>query len=196
METLINRTDEELVSMYADNNNEAFDVLLKRHKNRVFSYILTAVKDRDEANDLFQETFIKAITTIKQGKYTEKGKFNSWIIRIAHNLIIDSYRKEKNENTISHEEYGTDLLNDIKLYDDSLEDYWAKENAMNEVEGLIQLLPDSQQSIIQKRFFKDLSFKEIAEEENISINTALGRMRYALINLKKLAVERRVNVEI
>ncbi len=196
MDILNNMTDEELVQSYANNNNEAFDVLLMRHKNKVFSYIFTAVKDRDEANDLFQDTFIKAIMTIKQGKYTEKGKFAPWILRIAHNLIIDTYRKDKNENTISNEEYGTDLLNDIKLYDDSLEEYWAKENALNSVVGLIDELPENQQSIIRKRFFKDLSFKEIADEENISINTALGRMRYALINLKRIATEKKVSIEI
>ena len=133
MESLNYMTDDELVQLYADNNNDAFDVLLMRYKNKVFSYIYTATKDKDEANDLFQETFIKAIMTIRQGKYSEKGKFASWLLRIAHNLIIDTYRKGKNENTISNEEYGTDLLNDIKLYDDSLEEYWAKELKKGEV---------------------------------------------------------------
>lgn len=195
MESLNYMTDDELVQLYADNNNDAFDVLLMRYKNKVFSYIYTATKDKDEANDLFQETFIKAIMTIRQGKYSEKGKFASWLLRIAHNLIIDTYRKGKNENTISNEEYGTDLLNDIKLYDDSLEEYWAKENALNGVVELIDQLPENQQTIVRKRFFKDLSFKEIAEEEGISINTALGRMRYALINLKKLATENKIFME-
>ncbi|MBO4530086.1 MAG: RNA polymerase sigma factor [Paludibacteraceae bacterium] len=196
MESLNYMTDDELVQLYADNNNDAFDVLLMRYKNKVFSYIYTATKDKDEANDLFQETFIKAIMTIRQGKYSEKGKFASWLLRIAHNLIIDTYRKGKNENTISNEEYGTDLLNDIKLYDDSLEEYWAKENALNGVVELIDQLPENQQTIVRKRFFKDLSFKEIAEEEGISINTALGRMRYALINLKKLATENKIFMEV
>ena len=195
MESLKNMTDDELVQLYANNNNDAFDVLLMRYKNKVFSYIYTATKDKDEANDLFQETFIKAVMTIRQGKYSEKGKFVSWLLRIAHNLIIDTYRKDKNENTISNEEYGTDLLNDIKLYDDSLEEYWAKENALNGVVELINQLPENQQTIVRKRFFKDLSFKEIAEEEGISINTALGRMRYALINLKKLATENKIFME-
>ncbi len=194
MEILSMMTDEELVKMYAENNNDAFDVLLDRHKNKVFSYIFSVVKNRDEANDLFQDTFIKAIATIKQHKYTEKGKFGPWILRIAHNLIIDTFRKEKNENTISNEEYGTDLLNDLSLYDDGMEEYMARENAMNEIVELINLLPENQQSIIRKRFFKDLSFKEIADEENISINTALGRMRYALINLKKIVSERKVEI--
>jgi len=196
MESLKNMTDDELVQLYANNNNDAFDVLLMRYKNKVFSYIYTATKDKDEANDLFQETFIKAVMTIRQGKYSEKGKFVSWLLRIAHNLIIDTYRKDKNENTISNEEYGTDLLNDIKLYDDSLEEYWAKENALNGVVELIDQLPENQQTIVRKRFFKDLSFKEIAEEEGISINTALGRMRYALINLKKLATENKIFMEV
>ncbi|MCQ2209851.1 MAG: sigma-70 family RNA polymerase sigma factor [Paludibacteraceae bacterium] len=196
MESLNYMTDDELVQLYAEGSNEAFDILLMRHKNKVFSYIFTAIKDRDEANDLFQETLIKAIMTIRQGKYTEKGRFTQWLLRIAHNLIIDSYRKDKNENTISNEEYGTDLLNDIKLYDDGLEEYWAKENALNEIVVLIDQLPENQQIIVRKRFFKDQSFKEIADEEGISINTALGRMRYALINLKKLATENNIYMEV
>ena len=115
MEFLKSLTDEELVQLYAEGNNEAFDILLLRHKKRVYTYIYTTVKDIDIANDLFQETFIKAITTIKRGRYTEKGKFSSWILRISHNLTIDYFRKEKNENTISNEEYGLDLQQDLLL---------------------------------------------------------------------------------
>lgn len=187
-------TDEELVQLYASNDDYAFDELMRRNQKKVFNYILNIVKDADVANDIFQDTFVKVILTIKQGKYTEKGKFNSWVLRIAHNLIIDTYRKAKNENTVSNEENGVDLLNDVKLCDDGLELYWAKENAINDIVELIADLPESQQNIVKLRFFKDMSFKEIAEQENISINTALGRMRYALINLKKMVVERKVEV--
>ncbi len=189
---IINKTDEELVKMYADGSNDAFDELLRRYKNKVFSYIFAATKDVDQANDIFQDTFVKAVVTIKQRKYTEQGKFASWILRIAHNLIIDSFRKVQNENTISNEEYGTDLLNDCRLCDNGTEEYWAKENTLNELQELVYKLPENQQTIIQLRFFRGMSFKEIAEAENISINTALGRMRYAIINLKKLASQYQV----
>ena len=192
---LQNRTDEELVRMYAMNNNAAFDELLKRYKSKVFSYIYASTKDTDVANDIFQDTFVKAITTIKQGGYTEKGKFGPWILRIAHNLVIDSFRKAKNDNTVSNDDYEIDLLNDIKLCDDGLEEYWQKENMINNVIDLIDQLPENQQTIVKMRFFKEMSFKDIAASENISINTALGRIRYALINLKKLAAENKVGVD-
>ncbi len=192
---LQNRTDEELVRMYAMNDNAAFDELLKRYKSKVFSYIYASTKDTDVANDIFQDTFVKAITTIKQGGYTEKGKFGPWILRIAHNLVIDSFRKAKNDNTVSNDDYEIDLLNDIKLCDDGLEEYWQKENMINNVIDLIDQLPENQQTIVKMRFFKEMSFKDIAASENISINTALGRIRYALINLKKLAAENKVGVD-
>lgn len=192
---LQNRTDEELVQLYAMNDNSAFDELLRRYKSKVFSYIYASTKDSDIANDIFQDTFVKAITTIKQGGYTEKGKFGPWILRIAHNLVIDSFRKIKNDNTVSNDDYEVDLLNDIKLCDDGLEEYWQKENIINDVIDLIDQLPENQQTIVKMRFFKEMSFKDIAAAENISINTALGRIRYALINLKKLAAENKVGVD-
>lgn len=192
---LQNRTDEELVRLYAMNDNAAFDELLKRYKSKVFSYIYASTKDTDVANDIFQDTFVKAITTIKQGGYTEKGKFGPWILRIAHNLVIDSFRKTKSDNTLSNDDYEVDLLNDIKLCDDGLEEYWQKENMINDVIDLIDQLPENQQTIVRMRFFKEMSFKDIAVAENISINTALGRIRYALINLKKLAAENKVGVD-
>lgn len=192
---LQNRTDEELVRLYAMNDNAVFDELLKRYKSKVFSYIYASTKDTDVANDIFQDTFVKAITTIKQGGYTEKGKFGPWILRIAHNLVIDSFRKTKSDNTVSNDDYEVDLLNDIKLCDDGLEEYWQKENMINDVIDLIDQLPENQQTIVRMRFFKEMSFKDIAVAENISINTALGRIRYALINLKKLAAENKVGVD-
>lgn len=192
---LQNRTDEELVQLYAMNDNSAFDELLRRYKSKVFSYIYASTKDSDIANDIFQDTFVKAITTIKQGGYTEKGKFGPWILRIAHNLVIDSFRKIKNDNTVSNDDYEVDLLNDIKLCDDGLEEYWQKENMINDVIDLLDQLPENQQTIVKMRFFKEMSFKDIAAAENISINTALGRIRYALINLKKLAAENKVGVD-
>lgn len=195
MEFLKSLTDEELVQLYAEGNNEAFDVLLLRHKKRVYTYIYTTVKDVDIANDLFQETFIKAITTIKRGRYTEKGKFSSWILRISHNLTIDYFRKEKNENTISNEEYGLDLLNNIKLYDTDMQEHSDKEETLTNLVGLIELLPDCQKEVLKMRIFEDISFKDIADKTQVSINTALGRMRYAVMNMKRLAKEHNIYVE-
>ena len=195
MEFLKSLTDGELVQLYAEGNNEAFDVLLLRHKKRVYTYIYTTVKDVDIANDLFQETFIKAITTIKRGRYTEKGKFSSWILRISHNLTIDYFRKEKNENTISNEEYGLDLLNNIKLYDTDMQEHSDKEETLTNLVGLIELLPDCQKEVLKMRIFEDISFKDIADKTQVSINTALGRMRYAVMNMKRLAKEHNIYVE-
>ena len=195
MEFLKSLTDEELVQLYAEGNNEAFDILLLRHKKRVYTYIYTTVKDIDIANDLFQETFIKAITTINRGRYTEKGKFSSWILRISHNLTIDYFRKEKNENTISNEEYGLDLLNNIKLYDTDMQEHSDKEETLTNLVGLIELLPDCQKEVLKMRIFEDISFKDIADKTQVSINTALGRMRYAVMNMKRLAKEHNIYVE-
>jgi len=195
MEFLKSLTDEELVQLYAEGNNEAFDVLLLRHKKRVYTYIYTTVKDVDIANGLFQETFIKAITTIKRGRYTEKGKFSSWILRISHNLTIDYFRKEKNENTISNEEYGLDLLNNIKLYDTDMQEQSDKEETLTNLVELIELLPDCQKEVLKMRIFEDISFKDIADKTQVSINTALGRMRYAVMNMKRLAKEHNIYLE-
>ena len=161
----------------------------------MYTYIYTTVKDVDIANDLFQETFIKAITTIKRGRYTEKGKFSSWILRISHNLTIDYFRKEKNENTISNEEYGLDLLNNIKLYDTDMQEHSDKEETLTNLVGLIELLPDCQKEVLKMRIFEDISFKDIADKTQVSINTALGRMRYAVMNMKRLAKEHNIYVE-
>jgi RNA polymerase sigma-70 factor (ECF subfamily) len=192
MEVLAKLTDEELVELYVNDRNDAFDVLLLRYKSKVFSYIYHSVKDRDIANDLFQETFIKAIGTIKQGRYTEKGKFIAWITRIAHNLIIDYFRRERNENTVSNEESGIDLFNNSKLYDESIEDSMVREQIFTDVTKLMEHLPENQKEVLKMRYFEDLSFKEIADNTGVSINTALGRMRYAILNMRKLAEENRI----
>ncbi len=192
MEMLEKLTDEELVELYVNDTNEAFDILLLRHKSKVFSYIYHSVKDRDLANDLFQETFIKAITTIRQGRYTEKGKFIAWISRIAHNLIIDYFRRERNENTISNEESSVDLFNNMKLCDECIEDYMVREQVFVDVAKLMEHLPENQREVLKMRYFEDLSFKEIADNTGVSINTALGRMRYAILNMRKLAEENKI----
>lgn len=190
MTELKKMTDEQLVVAYAQGNNVAFDILLNRHKTNVYSYIYFIVHSRELAEDIFQETFVKAIMTIKQGRYTESGKFRAWINRIAHNLIIDNYRQEKNEQTISNDECEVDLFNNAKLSDGNVEDDIIKEQILADVKKLINYLPDNQREVLVLRYYQDLSFKEIADITGVSINTALGRMRYAILNMRKLAEEK------
>jgi RNA polymerase sigma-70 factor (ECF subfamily) len=183
-------TDEELVVAYAQGNNNAFDILLNRHKSNIYSYIYFIVRNREMTEDIFQETFVKAIMTIKQGRYTENGKFRAWINRIAHNLIIDNYRQEKNEQTISNDECEVDLLNNYKLADGTIEDEMVKAQILSDVKKLIDYLPDNQKEVLMLRYYQDLSFKEIADITGVSINTALGRMRYAILNMRRMAEEK------
>jgi RNA polymerase sigma-70 factor (ECF subfamily) len=183
-------TDEELVAAYAQGNNTAFDILLNRHKSIVYSYIYFIVRNREVTEDIFQDTFVKAIMTIKQGRYTENGKFRAWINRIAHNLIIDNYRQEKNEQTISNDECEIDLFNNSKLSDGTIEDEIVKEQILTDVRKLINYLPDNQKEVLMLRYYQDLSFKEIADITGVSINTALGRMRYAILNMRRMAEEK------
>ena len=185
-------TDEELVNAYANGNNAAFDILLNRHKSNIYSYIYYIVRNREMAEDIFQETFVKAITTIKQNRYTENGKFRAWINRIAHNLIIDNYRQEKNEQTISNDECEVDLLNNSKLSDGTIEDEMVKEQIFSDIKKLINYLPDNQKEVLLLRYYQDLSFKEIADITGVSINTALGRMRYAILNIRRMAEEKKM----
>ena len=190
MTTLKTMTDEMLVECYAQGNNAAFDVLLNRHKDSIYSYIYFIVRNTELAEDIFQETFIKAITTIKQGRYTENGKFRAWISRIAHNLIIDNYRQEKNEQLISNDEFEIDLFNNQKFSDGTIEDELVKTQILADVKKLIDYLPDNQKEVLILRYYQDLSFKEIADITGVSINTALGRMRYAILNMRKMAEEK------
>jgi len=195
MKNLSHCTDEELVKLYEKGNNKAFEILLMRYKSKVYSYIFLVVRSRELTEDIFQETFIKAISTIQQGRYTESGKFLGWINRIAHNLIIDHFRREKNENTQSADGVEYDLFNTTKLSEKSVEDIISNEQVLADVVRLIDFLPESQQTVIRMRFFEDLSFKEIAEKTDVSINTALGRMRYALLNMRRIATEKDLSLE-
>jgi len=194
MNNLKMMTDEELVALYAIGNNPAFDVLLNRHKSSVHSYIYYIVRDRDLTEDIFQETFVKAIVTIKQGRYTENGKFKAWIMRIAHNLIIDNFRQERNENTISNDEVDVDLFNDIRLCEGTVEDNMVQNQVFADVRKLIRHLPENQREVLEMRYYQDMSFKEIAEVTGVSINTALGRMRYAILNMRRMAEENRIEL--
>ena len=186
------KTDEELVRAYADGDNEAFDILLKRHQERIFNYILRIIKNEDVANDIFQETFVKAILTIKQGRYTENGKFPAWISRIAHNLIIDYYRQEKSENIQSSDLEDVDIFNRKELCEDTIEDVIISHQIREDVKYLIRERPALQREVLTLRYYQNLSFKEIAEMTGVSINTALGRMRYAILNLRRIAQEREI----
>lgn len=190
MDNLKKMTDEALVALYAAGNNQAFDILLDRYKEKIFSYIYFIVRNDELAEDLFQETFMKAIVTIQQGRYTENGKFPAWLTRIAHNLVIDFFRQERNENTISNDETEADLFNDIKLSDETVEMRLVNDQILSDVRRLVDLLPDNQREVVFMRYYQDLSFKEIAEITGVSINTSLGRMRYALINLRRIAEEK------
>ena len=185
-------TDEQLVVLYSDGNDSAFDALLERHKQSIYAYILYTVRDADLADDIFQDTFIKAITTIRQGKYTETGKFKAWIMRIAHNLIIDFFRQKKQENTISKDSYEVDLLNNVNFCDDTFESQLVKSQVLQDVKKLVYYLPDKQREVLEMRYYNDLSFQEIADLTGVSINTALGRMRYAIINMRKLASDNKM----
>lgn len=183
-------TDEQLVKDYAQGSNEAFDALLRRHQDRIFNYILRIIKNEDIANDIFQETFVKAIQTIRNGRYTENGKFPAWISRIAHNLIIDYYRQEKSENLQSADLTDVDVLNRKELCEQTIEDIMVSDQIKADVKLLIEELPELQRQVLRMRYYQNLSFKEIAELTGVSINTALGRMRYAILNLRRIAHEK------
>lgn len=185
-------TDEQLVACYADGNDEAFDTLLLRHKNRLFGYILQMVKDKDVADDVFQETFVKAIITIKQGRYNDLGKFSAWISRIARNLVIDGFRQEKSESSISTDNSDIDILNRKELAEGTIEDAIIDIQIEEDVRRLVDELPDVQKDVLVMRYYNSLSFKEIADITGVSINTALGRMRYAILNMRRLAKEKNI----
>lgn len=190
--------DQELVALYQQGNNKAFEVLLLRHKSKMFRFIYLKVKDYELANDLFQEVFVKIINTLRAGNYNEEGKFMPWAMRIAHNLVIDHFRKAKKYKFISESSSKVDDFNIFSvLQDESLTtlEMMGKEELEGQIVEIIKLLPKAQRDIVYMRTYQNLSFKEIAENENISINTALGRMRYALINMKKIIEQKGIVVD-
>jgi RNA polymerase sigma-70 factor (ECF subfamily) len=186
--------DQALVNQYINGKESAFEVLLKRNQNKVFGYIMKMVKDEELANDIFQDTFVKVIRTLKNGKYNEEGKFLPWVMRIAHNLIIDHFRKDKKMPIAGrgngNEEDKFDIFNILKIEDHNVEDEIIYNQILNDVRDLVELLPDDQKEVVKMRHFMGMSFKDIAETTDVSINTALGRMRYALINLRKMIEEK------
>lgn len=192
MQNLNRQTDEKLVTAYADGNNETFDVILRRYQDRIFTYIVNIVKNKDIADDIFQETFVKAITTIRQGRYTDSGKFSAWLMRIAHNLIIDYFRQEKSENTVSADQEEVNVLNRRDLSEENVEDILVTSQIHTDVRRIMESLPESQREVLEMRFYRNMSFKEIAEATGVSINTALGRMRYAVLNMRRIASEKNI----
>jgi len=188
-------TDQELIDHYLEGNHSSLEKLIQRHKKRVYSYILMVVRDHHLAEDIFQDTFIKVINTLRSGNYKEEGKFIQWVMRIAHNLIIDHFRKNRRIPTIENDT-NFDIFETLKVFDSNVEDRMVVDQIHQDVRALIEFLPPEQREVVMLRHYSDMSFKDIAEETNVSINTALGRMRYALINLRKLIEQKEIMLTI
>ena len=182
-------SDQELLNSYLSGDESAISTLMERHKKRVTDYINLMAKDRDIADDIFQETMVKMLRFLREGRYTESGRFLSWVMRIAHNQVIDHFRQIKQQNQVTESDAGYDILNTRKFSDDTVEDRIVVSQIQDDIRKLVNYLPEEQREVVLMRYFNGLSFKEIAEMTNVSINTALGRMRYALINLRKLVEE-------
>ena len=183
-------SDQKLLNCYLSGNRNAISQLIERHSRRVRDYIQMMVKDGDVADDIFQETFIKAVRVIDEGRYTDNGRFLSWILRIAHNQVIDHFRAQKQNRQLNEAEAGYGVLGTLRLAERTVEDEIVCEQIASDVRRMVELLPDEQREVVMMRYYSGLSFKEIAEQTGVSINTALGRMRYALINLRKMIKEK------
>lgn len=195
MENLNLMTDEELAIMYVDGDNKAFDLLLSRNQEKLFTYILFVVRDREMANDMFQETFFKVVSRLQQGKYIANGKFSAWLMRIAHNVIMDWYRQQRAQNIVDAPKEN-DLSNvGSTLLESSREGELVNNQVMEDVRRMMSHLPASQREVVFMRFYKQMSFKEIAEATGVSINTALGRMRYAILNLRRMTREHQLTLQ-
>ena len=183
-------SDQTLLEMYQQGNREAVSQLLERHTRRVRDYVRMMIKDNDVADDLTQEVLIKVVKVLDEGRYTDKGRFLPWVLRIAHNRVLDYFRAQKQVKTVSESSAGFDILGSKNFAEPSIEDRLVSEQQAEEVRGLIELLPEEQRTVVKMRYYDGLSFKEIAEHTGVSINTALGRMRYALINMRQLIKEK------
>ncbi len=182
--------DSALIRQYQSGDRNAISQLIERHSRRVRNYIRMLVKDHDLTEDIFQETFIKAVRVIDEGRYCDNGKFLSWVLRIAHNLVIDYFRNRRQNKSVTESDAGYDVLGTLKFADRTIEDELVSEQIERDIRSLVESLPEEQREVVRMRYFAGLSFKEIAEQTGVSINTALGRMRYALINLRKLIKEK------
>ena len=189
-----NSSDRELLNSYLLGNKSAISTLIEKHNRRVRDYIRMMVGDSDIAADIAQETFIKAVSVIDEGRYIDKGKFLSWVLRIAHNKTLDYFRSQKSNTSVSESSAGYNVLGTIKYADKSIEDSMISEQIDTDIRALVEQLPEEQREVVMLRYYSDLSFKEIADQTGVSINTALGRMRYALINLRKMIKERNLSL--
>jgi RNA polymerase sigma factor (sigma-70 family) len=189
-------SDYELIIRFVKGEQSCFEQIIHRHKNKVFAYISLYIRDQALAEDIFQDTFLKVIQSVKAGKYSDNGKFISWVMRIAHNLIIDHFRRIKQMNTISNDNYESDIFNSKRFAEDNIEDNIIKRQIQKDIRNMITHLPDDQREVVILRHYADLSFKEIADITGVSINTALGRMRYALINLRKTMEEKNISLTV
>ncbi|MGB0273668.1 MAG: RNA polymerase sigma factor [Flavobacteriaceae bacterium] len=186
--------DNVLIQQYLSGNNDAFETLLSRYKQRIFSFIYSKIKDRDLADDIFQETFIKVIKTLKKGTYNDEGRFLSWVMRIAHNLIVDHFRRKQRMPMYESHDAEVDVFYRVSEPSQNIEDLLIDSQIKEDLNTLMLELPENQLEVLRMRLYQDMSFKEIAERTNVSINTSLGRMRYGLINLRKLIDERNLTM--
>ena len=187
-------SDQELLNLYLQGNKSAISTLINKYNRRVRDYVRMMVKDSDVADDIAQETFIKAVSVIDEGRYVDNGKFASWIMRIAHNKALDFFRAQKNNNSISESSSGYNILGTMRYSEKSIEDSMISDQISADIRSLVDLLPEEQREVVMLRYYSDLSFKEIAEQTGVSINTALGRMRYALINMRKMITEKKITL--
>ena len=188
-------TDEQLAMLYVLGENRAFDELLARNQQKLYNYILFVVRDPELANDVFQDTFVKVITKLQEGKYTDSGKFSFWLTRIAHNIIMDGYRQQKSENIVeTTEDNDLSYLRCEDLLDINRENEFVNAQVLKDVRHIMEALPTAQREVVYMRFYQELSFKEIAEATGVSINTSLGRMRYALINMRRMAKQHQIQL--
>ncbi len=186
--------DNILIQQYLKGDNESFEILLTKYKQRIYSFIYSKIKDRDIADDVFQDTFIKVIQTLKKGAYNEEGRFVSWVMRIAHNLIIDHFRRQQRMPMYDTYDHEQDVFYRLSEPSKNIEDMIIDSQIKSYITALMLELPENQYEVLKMRLFQDMSFKEIAERTNVSINTSLGRMRYGLINLRKLIDERNLTI--
>ena len=197
MKHLNDMTDEQLALSYIEGNNQAFDLLLSRNQAKLYSYILFVVHDRDKADDVFQETFVKVISKLQEGRYTDNGKFSAWLMRIAHNVMMDWYREQKQGRIVeTDEENDLSKLGGNDLFEGNIENQYVKSQVMADVRKMMDSLPAPQREVVYMRYYQQMSFKEISETTNVSINTSLGRMRYALLNMRRMAKEHNVSLQL
>jgi len=192
---LINLSDSELVALYLKGDSKSFEALIQKHKNKIYAFILSKIRNRDLAEDIFQDTFIKVINSLQKGKYNEEGKFLPWVMRIANNLVIDYFRKSKKMRTIAPMD-NFDIFDILQDGEKNIEDNLVNNQIHKDLRKLIEHLPEDQKEVLKMRYYAELSFKEISESTGVSINTALGRMRYALINLRKLIDSHQIDLQI